>query len=100
MVLYLLGLRYAVTSLALEAHWVYLCKSRIYDAVQETAQLVPCFKRIQVFAVAKTHALGGDPTSVTCKGEWLPSSITVDLLIGVFLTIDTLAAQEGAQRVD
>ncbi len=62
--LYLLGLSYGATSLALEGLGVYLCKSRIYDAVQETAQRVPGLKRDQVFAGVKTPALGGDLTSV------------------------------------
>lgn len=41
---------------------MYLCKSRIYDAVQETAQRVPGLKRDQVFAgvqhqICKAHVL-------------------------------------------
>src|SRR5215469_378283 len=36
--LYLLGLSYGATSLALEALGVPLCKSRVYDAVQEVAR--------------------------------------------------------------
>ncbi|HEY6409411.1 MAG TPA: hypothetical protein VIY29_18280 [Ktedonobacteraceae bacterium] len=92
--LYLLGLSYGATSLALEALGVYLCKSRIYDAVQEAAKLVPGLKREQVFAGVKTPALGGDLTSVKCKGEWIPLGITVDAISGVALTIDALPAQD------
>ncbi len=92
--LYLLGLSYGATSLALEGLGVYLCKSRIYDAVQETARLVPGLKREQVFAGVRTPALGGDLTSVKCKGEWLPLGITVDPITGLALTIDALAAQD------
>ena len=92
--LYLLGLSYGATSLALEALGVYLCKSRIYDAVQETAKLVPGLKRDQVFAGVKTPALGGDLTSVTCKGEWLPLGITVDPISGLAFTIDALPAKD------
>jgi Transposase IS66 family len=92
--LYLLGLSYGATSLALEALGVYLCKSRIYDAVQETAKLVPGLKRDQVFAGVRTPALGGDLTSVKCKGEWLPLGITVDPISGLALSIDALEAQD------
>ena len=92
--LYLLGLSYGATSLALEALGVYVCKSRIYDAVQETAKRVPGLKRDQVFAGIKTPALGGDLTSVRCKGEWLPLGITVDPISGLALPIDALAAQD------
>jgi hypothetical protein len=73
---------------------VYLCKSRIYDAVQEAAKLVPGLKRDQVFAGIRTPALGGDLTSVKYKGEWLPLGITVDPITGLALTIDALAAQD------
>src|SRR6266699_1396585 len=93
--LYLLGLSYGAASLALEALGVYLCKSRIYDAVQETAKLVPGLKREQVFAEIKTPALGGDLTSVKCKGEWLPLGITADPISGLALTIDALSAQDS-----
>src|SRR5256712_8591250 len=93
--LYLLGLSYGATSLALEALGVYLCKSRIYDAVQEAAKLVPGLKRDQVFAGVKTPALGGDLTSVKCKGEWLPLGITVDPISGLALTIDALSAEDS-----
>jgi len=92
--LYLLGLSYGAASLALEALGVYLCKSRIYDAVQETAKLVPGLKRDQVFAGINTPALGGDLTSVKCKGEWVPLGITFDPISGLALTIDALAAQD------
>src|SRR6266581_6016453 len=92
--LYLLGLSYGATSLALEALGVYLCKSRIYDAVQETAKRVSGLKRDQVFAGVKTPALGGDLTSVKCKGEWLPLGITVDPISGLALTIDALPAED------
>ena len=80
--------------MALEALGVYLCKSRVYDAVQEAAKLVPGLKREQVFAGVKTPALGGDLTSVKCKGEWLPLGITVDPISGLALTIDALAAED------
>src|SRR5437773_9411278 len=98
--LYLLGLSYGATSLALEGLGVYLCKSRIYDAVQETARLVPGLKRDQVFAGIRTPALGGDLTSVKCKGEWLSLGITVDPISGLALTIDQLTAEDSKALKD
>jgi transposase-like protein len=92
--LYLLGLSYGAVSLALEGLGVYLCKSRVYDAVQEAARRVPGLKRDQVFAGVKTPALGGDLTSVKCKGEWLALGITVDPISGLALTIDALSAED------
>jgi len=42
----------------------------------------------------RNPALGGDLTSVKCKGEWIPLGITVDPISGLALTIDALAAQD------
>ncbi len=92
--LYLLGLSYGAVSLALEGLGISLCKSRVYDAVQEAAKHVPGLKREQVFAGVKTPALGADLTGVTCKGEWLPLGITVDPISGLALTIDALSAED------
>ncbi len=79
---------------------MYVCKSRIYDAVQETARLVPGLKRDQVFAGIKTPALGGDLTRVKWNGEWLPLGLTVDSISGVALPIDALAAQDSKALQD
>ena len=52
--LYLLGLSYGAVSLALDGLGISLCKSRVYDAVQEAAKRVPGLKRDQVFAGVRT----------------------------------------------
>jgi len=88
--LYLLGLSYGAVSLALEGLGISLCKSRVYDAMQEASKRVPGLKRDQVFAGVQTPALGADLTSVTCKGVSLPLGITVDPISGLALTIDAL----------
>jgi transposase-like protein len=92
--LYLLGLSYGATSLAVEAIGVSMCKSRVYDAVQEAARRVPGLKREQVFNGLRTPALGADLTTVKCKGQWLPLGITVDAISGLALTIDSLSAED------
>jgi len=92
--LYLLGLSYGAVSLALEALGVYMCKSRIYDAVQSVAERVPGLKREQVFEGLKTPALGGDLTSVKVNGQWLTLGLTVDDLTGLVLTIDDLSGED------
>src|SRR5216684_439759 len=91
--LYLLGLSYGAVSLALDGLGVCLCKSRVYDAVQEASKRVPGLKRDQVFAGVRTPALCADLTSVTCKGESLSLGITVDPISGLALTIDVLTAK-------
>jgi transposase-like protein len=93
--LYLLGLSYGAVSLALDGLGISLCKSRVYDAVQEASKRVPGLNREQVFAGVRTSALGADLTSVTCKGESLSLGITVDPISGLALTIDALSAEDA-----
>ena len=93
--LYLLGLSYGATSLALEALGAYMCKSSIYEAVQAAAEKVPGMKRREVFHGLRTPALGGDLTSVKCRGEWLPLGLAVDDLTGLVLTVDELRAEDA-----
>jgi len=92
--LYLLGLSYGAVSLTLEALGCYMCKSRVYDAVQAAAERVPGLRQEQVFAGIRTPALGGDVTSVRCNGQWLPLGLTVDSTTGTVLTVDALSAED------
>jgi hypothetical protein len=95
--LYLLGLSYGATSLALEALGAYLAKSTIYYAVQAAAAAVPGLKRNAVFEALKTPALGADVTSVKVKGRWLPLGLSVNPLDGLVLSIDCLHGAESDQ---
>jgi transposase-like protein len=92
--LYLLGLSYGAVSLTLEALGCYMCKSRVYDAVQAAAERVPGLRREEVFQGIRTPALGGDVTSVRCNGRWLPLGLTVDSITGTVLTIDALSGED------
>jgi len=93
--LYLLGLSYGATSLALEALGVYMCKTSVYEAVQAAAEKVPGMKRHEVFSGLQTSALGGDLTSVKCRGEWLPLGLAVDDTTGLVLSVDALPAEDA-----
>ncbi len=93
--LYLLGLSYGATSLALEALGVYMCKSSAYEVVQAAAKKVPGLTRSQVFQGIRTPALGGDVTSVKCQGQWLPLGLTVDDTTGLALSVDELLAEDA-----
>jgi transposase-like protein len=93
--LYLLGLSYGAVSLTLEALGVYMARSSVYAAVQAAAEKVPGMKRRAVFAGIRTPALGGDVTSVKCKGEWLPLGLAVDDTTGLVLTVDRLTAEDA-----
>jgi transposase-like protein len=92
--LYLLGLSYGAVSLAMDALGVYLCKSRVYDAVQAVAERVPGLRREKVFGGLKTPALGGDLTSVKVNGQWLTLGLTVDDTSGMVLTVDGLDGED------
>ena len=93
--LYLLGLSYGATSLALEALGVYMSKSSVYEAVQAAAEKVPGLKRKEVFAGLRTPALGGDLTSVKCNGVWLHLGLAVDDTTGLVLAVDELPAEDA-----
>jgi len=93
--LYVLGLSYGATSLALEALGVYMCKTSVYEAVQAAAEKVPGMKRHEVFAGVQTPALGGDLTSVKCNGEWLSLGLAVDDTTGLVLSVDALSAEDA-----
>ena len=93
--LYLLGLSYGAVSLTLEALGCYMCKSRVYDAVQAAAERVPGLRREAVFGDVRTPALGGDVTSVRCNGRWLPLGLAVDDVTGTVLTIDALTGEDA-----
>ena len=94
--LYLLGLSYGAVSLALDALGVYMARTSVYAAVQAAAEKVPGMKRHEVFAGIRTPALGGDVTSVKCRGQWLPLGLTVDDTTGLVLTVDLLTAEDAA----
>lgn len=92
--LYLLGLSYGATSLALEALGVYMCKTSVYDAVQAAAERVAGMRQGGVFAGIRTPALGGDVTTVRCAGQWLPLGLSVDDTTGLVLTVDSLPGED------
>ena len=92
--LYLLGLSYGAVSLALEALGVYLCKSRVYDAVQGVAERVPGLKREQVFEGLRTPASGAGLTSAKVNGQWLTLGPNVDDSSGMVLTTDDFSGED------
>jgi transposase-like protein len=93
--LYLLGLSYGAVELMLAALGVWMSKATVYRAVQDTAERIPGLKRESFLEGYRTKALGGDVTSVKCKGKWLPIGITVDALTGLVLSIDQLSGEEA-----
>ena len=97
--LYLLGLSYGATSLALESLGVPMSKTQVYETVQSAAERVPGMKQDAVFEKIQTPALGGDVTSVRCNGEWLQLGLTVDDTNGLALSVDGLTDGENAEAL-
>ena len=93
--LYVLGLSYGAVALMLEALGVDLSKSSVYRAVQAAAEAVPGMKRTEILLGYRTKAIGGDLTSVKCKGQWLPIGVVVDPINGLVLTIDHLEGEDA-----
>jgi hypothetical protein len=93
--LYLLGLSYGATSLALEALEAYQAKSTVYLAVQQAAEKVPGLRQGSLLTGVRTPALGADVTSVKCNGKWLHLGVMVDDIQGIVLTIDQLEAEDA-----
>ncbi len=95
--LYLLGLSYGATSLALEALDCYLAKSTVYQAVQQAAENVPGLMaaRIRCLEGLETPAMGADVTSVKVRGEWVQLGLTVDDVTGLVLTLDALEGEDA-----
>jgi transposase-like protein len=93
--LYVLGLSYGATALMLEALGVLESKSSVYRAVQAAAEAVPGMKRTEILLGYRTKAIGGDLTSVKCKGQWLPIGVVVDPINGLVLTIDHLEGEDA-----
>jgi len=98
--LYLLGLSYGAAVLMLEALGVNLSKSSIYRTVQATAEAVPGMKRTELLQGYRTKAIGGDLTSVKCKGQWLPIGVIVDPIHGLVLSIDHLDGEDAQTLKD
>jgi hypothetical protein len=93
--LYLLGLSYGATSLALEALGVYMAKSSVYQAVQAAAERLGALRHGALLSDVRTPALGADLTYVKCRGEWLPVGLMVDAVAGTVLCIDLLEREDA-----
>lgn len=93
--LYLLGLSYGAVSETLEAFGVYMCKSRVYAAVQEAAERVRGPNREAVFEGIQTPAQEADVAKVKCRGRWLALGLMVDNLRGLVLTAQHLSREDA-----
>jgi len=93
--LYQLGLSYGATSLTLGALGVYMCKSRVYDAVQEIAERAPGLRRRGIVEGVRISGVGSDIIWAKCKEQWLPLSLMVDDTHGTVLMVDRLPREDA-----
>lgn len=96
--LYVLGLSYGAVAIVLSALGIGIGKSSVYRAVQAVAQKVPGMKREKLLDGYRTGALGGDVSSVRCKGKWLPLGLSLEAVSGLTLSLDALPGEEAEER--
>ena len=94
-ILYLLGLSYGETTVALETLGVYVSKSQVYYFVQEMMERVPGLSRRSVLQDVWSAALDDDPASERSSGEWLPLRLTVHDPGGTVLTVDAIQGEDA-----
>ena len=93
--LYLLGLSYGAVAIMMEALGVFLSKTSVYRAVQDTGETISGMKRTEIVNGYQTKAIGADLTYVKCKGKWLPIGVIVDPINGLVLSIDHLSGEDA-----
>jgi len=93
--LYVLGLSYGAVSETLETLGVYMCKSRVYAAVQEAAERVRGPNREAVFEGIQTPARGADVAKVKFRGRWLALRLMGDDQRGPVLSAQDLSREDA-----
>ena len=63
--------------------------------MQAAAKRVPGLRRNEAFGTLETPAMGGDVTSVKCKGQWRHLGLSVDDTGGLQLAVDEIAAEDA-----
>jgi hypothetical protein len=93
--LHRLGLSFGAVSSALDALSVYMCKSRVYDAVQVAKRMESQWTRITVFEAIQ-RPVHGHRLLVKCLHHWLPLALTTDVRSRLVLVVTPLSAAEIA----
>jgi transposase-like protein len=97
--LHVLGLSFGAVSMTLNVLGVYMCKSRVYDAVQAAKRMEPHWTRLALFEAVQrpTH---GRTLFVKCMHHWLPLALTSDACSRLVLALDPLSTAEIATLCD
>jgi len=93
--LYLMGLSYRESSVALEAFGVYISKSQVYEAVQALIRRNPDLRRRQILERVRRPVVGEGVVSVKRNGGWLSLQLAADGAEGTALTVGHLSRGEA-----
>jgi len=95
--LYVLGLSYGAVSDFLGAMGCYVCKTTVYNNVQEAGAGARRRQRSSVKGGGKRAVIGADGTYVKVKGEQVGIEVVVDDESGELLGFDIIVSENGEE---
>lgn len=98
--LYVLGLSYGAVSDFVGAMGSYLCRTTVYNNVQEAGMRARQRQRCTVKAGKKRPVVGADVTYVKVKGEQVGIEVVVDDESGELLGLDIIAGENSEEVLE
>jgi transposase-like protein len=98
--LYVLGLSYGAVSDFTEALGCAVCKTTVYNNVQEAGEKARKRQRNSVKRGGKRSVIGADGTYVKIKGEQVGIEVVVDDESGELLGLDIIVSENGEEVLD
>lgn len=95
--LYVLGLSYGAVADFLEAFGVAICKTTVYDNVQEAGFASRSRQSASVASGGKRPVIGSDGTYVKVKGEKVGIQVVVDDQSGDLLGLDIIVSENSEE---
>jgi transposase-like protein len=98
--LYVLGLSYGAVSDFTEAMGCAVCKTTMYNNVQEAGEKARKRQRSSVKRGGKRAVIGADGTYVKIKGEQVGIEVVVDDESGELLGLDIIVSENGEEALE
>ena len=98
--LYVLGLSYGAVSDFVGALGCYVCKTTVYNNVQEAGKKARQRQRASVKKGKKRPVVGADGTYVKIKGEQVGIEVVVDDESGELLGLDIIVSENGEEVLE
>ena len=95
--LYVLGLSYGAVADFLEAFGVAICKTTVYDNVQEAGSVSRSRQDASVVRGGKRPVIGSDGTYVKVKGKKVGIQVVVDDQSGDLLGLDVIVSENSEE---